>query len=88
MPDAWSEQSEKPSLSEREILDIEDRAQPRTPVIHEIVRRQGDEELSRPLTSLWWSGLAAGLSISFSYGFRLITSACRFLATNGSRLGF
>jgi formate-nitrite transporter family protein len=66
MADAQPEQSEKPSLTEREVIDVEDRAQPRTPVIHEIVRRQGEEELSRPLTSLWWSGLAAGLSISFS----------------------
>jgi formate/nitrite transporter FocA (FNT family) len=39
---------------------------PRTPVIYEIVRRLGDEEMDRPVTSLWWSGAAAGLSISFS----------------------
>jgi formate/nitrite transporter FocA (FNT family) len=38
----------------------------RTPVIYEIVRRRGDEEMERPAVSLWWSGLAAGLSISFS----------------------
>jgi formate/nitrite transporter FocA (FNT family) len=30
------------------------------------VRRLGEEEMARPVTSLWWSGLAAGLSISFS----------------------
>ena len=41
-------------------------ATPRTPVIYEVVRRLGDEEMQRPLTSLWWSGVAAGLSISFS----------------------
>ncbi len=35
-------------------------------MIYEIVRRLGEEEMSRPVTSLWWSGLAAGLSISFS----------------------
>ncbi|SEQ36201.1 Formate/nitrite transporter FocA, FNT family [Faunimonas pinastri] len=34
--------------------------------VYEVVRREGDEELSRPATSLWWSGVAAGLSISFS----------------------
>ena len=39
---------------------------PRTPVIYEVVRRLGDEEMERPITSLWWSGIAAGLSISFS----------------------
>jgi len=35
-------------------------------VIYKVVRRLGEEEMERPLTSLWWSGLAAGRSISFS----------------------
>jgi formate/nitrite transporter FocA (FNT family) len=54
-------------MTEKEAVDVEDRSSPRTPVIYEIVRRLGDEEMSRPITSLWWSGLAAGLSISFSF---------------------
>lgn len=45
---------------------IENRAVPRTPVIYEVVRRHGEEEMARPAVSLWWSGVAAGLSISFS----------------------
>ena len=49
-----------------EIKDIEELATPRTPVIYEVVRRLGEEEMERPSTSLWWSGVAAGLSISFS----------------------
>jgi hypothetical protein len=53
-------------ITEHEIEDIEERSSPRTPVIYEIVRRLGEEEMLRPDTSLWWSGLAAGLSISFS----------------------
>lgn len=53
-------------VSEREIEDIEERSSPRTPVIYEIVRRLGEEEMARPAISLWWSGVAAGLSISFS----------------------
>jgi formate/nitrite transporter FocA (FNT family) len=53
-------------VSEREIEDIEELSSPRTPVIFEIVRRLGEEEMERPITSLWWSGLAAGLSMSFS----------------------
>src|SRR6476660_3521917 len=59
----------KPSMSnkeERQVEHIEERSTPRTPVIYEIVRRYGEEEMERPATSLWWSGLAAGLSISFS----------------------
>jgi formate/nitrite transporter FocA (FNT family) len=35
-------------------------------MIYEILRREGEEEMDRPVTSLIWSGVAAGLSISFS----------------------
>ena len=55
-----------PGVTEREVEDIEDRARLRTPVIYEIVRREGETEMDRPVISLWWSGVAAGLSISFS----------------------
>ncbi len=54
---------------EREVKEEEavaERSGLRTPVIYEIVRRRGDEEMERPVVSLWWSGVAAGLSISFS----------------------
>ena len=53
-------------ISDREVEDIEELSSPRTPVIYEIVRRQGDEEMMRPIVSLWWSGVAAGMSLSFS----------------------
>ena len=56
----------KSEMTEREVEDIEERSSPRTPVIYEIVRRLGEEEMARPIGSLWWSGVAAGLSISFS----------------------
>ncbi len=36
-------------------------------VIHEIVREQGRKELARSFGGLAWSGLAAGLSIGFSF---------------------
>lgn len=58
--------SQQGSITEREVEDVEERSTPRTPVIYEVVRRLGEEEMTRPVTSLWWSGLAAGLSISFS----------------------
>jgi len=53
-------------MSQREVEDVEEMSTPRTPVIYEVVRRMGEEEMERPLFSLWWSGVAAGLSISFS----------------------
>jgi formate/nitrite transporter FocA (FNT family) len=45
---------------------VEESTTPPTPVIYETVRRNGEEEMSRPPLSLAWSGVAAGLSISFS----------------------
>jgi formate/nitrite transporter FocA (FNT family) len=53
-------------ISADEVKDVAELATPRTPVIYEVVRRLGDEEMARPFNSLWWSGVAAGLSISFS----------------------
>ena len=53
-------------ITDEEVKDVEELATPRTPVIYEVVRRLGEEEILRPATSLWWSGVAAGLSISFS----------------------
>src|SRR3981081_3715685 len=53
-------------ITKREAEDVEEMSSPRTPVIYEVVRRLGDEEMDRPIFSLWWSGVAAGLSIRFS----------------------
>lgn len=39
---------------------------PRAAVLHEIIRYQGDQELERTLAALWWSALAAGLSMGLS----------------------
>jgi formate/nitrite transporter FocA (FNT family) len=50
----------------READVVERQASPPVPVIYETVRRHGEEEMARPVFSLWWSGVAAGLSISFS----------------------
>jgi formate/nitrite transporter FocA (FNT family) len=35
-------------------------------VIFEAIRREGERELSRPFSVLWWSGVGAGLAISRS----------------------
>ena len=37
-----------------------------SPAIYEVLRREGEEEMDRPLSALWWSGVAAGLSLSLS----------------------
>lgn len=67
-PGAMRRSSAKPRAQKEaaQVEHIEERSTPPTPVIYEIVRRYGEDEMSRPAASLWWSGLAAGLSISFS----------------------
>jgi formate/nitrite transporter FocA (FNT family) len=46
--------------------EADQRTAPRALVIFEAIRREGEHELERPLSSLTWSGIAAGLSMSFS----------------------
>jgi formate/nitrite transporter FocA (FNT family) len=45
---------------------VEERTAPRSPVIYEVVRQQGEDELCRPDGSLFWSGVAAGITIMTS----------------------
>ena len=54
------------ALSKREREDVEQRLRPRVPMLYEIIRKEGETELIRPLSGLWWSGIAAGLCIGFS----------------------
>jgi formate/nitrite transporter FocA (FNT family) len=62
------EGSEKePELSEREVKDVERRSGPRTEVIYEAIREEGAGELERASSTLAWDGLAAGLSMGFSF---------------------
>jgi formate/nitrite transporter FocA (FNT family) len=53
-------------LSKAEKEDVENSSRLSARMIYEILRREGEEEMDRPVTSLLWSGVAAGLSISFS----------------------
>ncbi|MEA3000197.1 MAG: formate-nitrite transporter family protein [Sphingomonadales bacterium] len=54
---------EPPPLSEAEEKEIEERSPPKAKVVHAAVVKQGEDELERPAGSLFWSGLAAGLTI-------------------------
>jgi formate/nitrite transporter FocA (FNT family) len=58
---------DSPHLDEREQQQAADRAAPGPLVIHEIVREEGEIELDRSFSGLSFSGLAAGLSIGFSF---------------------
>jgi formate-nitrite transporter family protein len=56
-----------PPLSEEQIKDAESRTSVSAAIIHEAIRQDGDEELQRPVSALAWSGLAAGMSMGFSF---------------------
>lgn len=53
-------------LTEAEQKEAEERSSVTAHVVHEAVRREGQEELKRSNSALAWSGLAAGLSMGFS----------------------
>lgn len=53
-------------LEPNEVQEVREREALRSPVIYEIIRREGEEELERPAFSLAISGIAAGLAIGFS----------------------
>jgi formate/nitrite transporter FocA (FNT family) len=60
---------EKPAIQTKEQQEEQDIRRRRTPsagIVYETIRREGEENLGRPALSLWFSGLAAGLSMSLS----------------------
>lgn len=61
-----SQSSKTPGLSADEEQEVSQNQPPRAAVLHEIIRAQGDQELERTLAALWWSALAAGLSMGLS----------------------
>jgi formate-nitrite transporter family protein len=53
-------------LSDREIEEADERSSTTAKVVHEAIRLEGTEELERPASSVWWSGVAAGLTMGCS----------------------
>lgn len=56
-----------PELTEKQREEAEERTSVSVDVVHEAIRHDGEEELRRPTSALAWSGLAAGLSMGFSF---------------------
>jgi formate/nitrite transporter FocA (FNT family) len=56
----------QPKLSGQEQAEVEWRGAPRTEVVYEAIREEGEGELRRSSSTLAWDGLAAGLSMGFS----------------------
>ena len=54
-------------LDQHEGRDARRRVSPRAAVVFEAIRKEGESELARKSMALFWSGLAAGLSMGFSF---------------------
>jgi formate/nitrite transporter FocA (FNT family) len=87
--------SSSPHLDPKEQSLAEAHTAPRAIVIHELVREEGEEGLVKPVAALAWSGLAAGMSMGFSFlTLALIRSALpdapwtRLVDSAGYSLGF
>lgn len=65
-----------PHLHTDEKAQAAEHAAPAAVVIHEVLREEGEQELKRRPAAVAWSGLAAGLSMGFSFlGMALMKSA-------------
>ncbi|HCR0036103.1 TPA: formate/nitrite transporter family protein [Acinetobacter baumannii] len=63
------------TLSWREKMAVEEHEKLSPRLVYEIIRRDGAEELDRPTAALIFSGISAGLVISFSFVFKAIIAS-------------
>lgn len=61
----------QPALDDHELKKAEQEEELTASITYEVIRRAGRDELRRPSSALFWSGLAAGLSM----GFTMLTEA-------------
>ena len=54
------------AMSREERGDVHHLRPPRPVVLHETIRREGEQELARSVSALGWSSLAAGMTMGFS----------------------
>jgi formate-nitrite transporter family protein len=58
--------SEKADIDSAKEAQVHEHESVSSSVIFEAIRRAGEHELLRPVSAIWWSGVAAGLAISTS----------------------
>lgn len=86
-------EASKLSCQEQVVLEEHERLSPH--LLFEIIRRDGEEELSRPARALLFSGFIAGILISFSFLFKAILTIylpdqpwCNLITSIGYTTGF
>ena len=57
------EEDPRAPLTDTEEQEVEERSAPTAKIVHAAVSKQGEDELARPIQSLFWSGVAAGIAI-------------------------
>ena len=57
----------KPVLDPPEEKKAEDEESLNQNITYEVIRREGEKELERPLSALAWAGIAGGMSMGFSF---------------------
>ena len=62
-----NEDEQKQEKEQKEEQEVEERSAPAGSVVYKAVRKEGEDELKRSTSALAWSGLAAGLSMGFSF---------------------
>jgi formate/nitrite transporter FocA (FNT family) len=66
MLDERGAQDEERQKTDAEDKQAEDRSAPSGKIVYKAILKEGEEELERASAALFWSGLAAGLSMGFS----------------------
>jgi formate/nitrite transporter FocA (FNT family) len=67
MPAEQAAGAESPHLAQAEQDQAAKHAAPAALVIHEVIREEGEQELKKRPSAVAWSGLAAGMSMGFSF---------------------
>jgi len=70
-----SDEEVSPKLGGDEEKQVKDNLGLHAASVYEVVRLEGQRELTRPLASLFWSGVGAGISIGFSFLIEAIIAA-------------
>ncbi len=65
-PTGPEDDEEEPYLSEEEEGEVQEHRSLSPVTVYSVVAAEGREEIERPVSALWWSGIAAGLGISTS----------------------